>query len=158
MFTRLFFALGPLLPCCAEQACVRSGSDHPPVLRKEIRHRQLQYKHLEREIVERQRVSMRLFVFDGVLSSYRPLKRILLLTHKAQTMQMRVGLKPLWATLSCTQLKYVSKLKTPRAFSYPEKQKSARLEILIKDSVISFLARLGKKTTTLEIKFAASPA
>lgn len=157
MFTRLFFALGPLLPCCAEQACVCSGSDHPPVLRTEIPHRQLQYKHLEREIVERQRVSMSLFVFDGVLSSYRPLKRILLLTHKAQTMQTRVGLKPLWATLSCTQLKYVSKLKTARAFSYPEKQKSTRLEILIKDCVISFLARLGKKKT-LEIKFAASPA
>lgn len=51
MFTRLFLTLGPLLPCCAELACVRSGSDHPPVLRTEIRHRQLQYKHLEKEIV-----------------------------------------------------------------------------------------------------------
>ncbi len=40
--------LQSLLPCCAEQACVRSGSDHSPVLHTGAHH-QLQCTHLERE-------------------------------------------------------------------------------------------------------------
>lgn len=55
---------GAPLPCCAERACVRSGSERPPVLQPRAPHRQMRSTHLGAER-QQQRASVNQSVCHG---------------------------------------------------------------------------------------------